>query len=201
MLANATVAFATVIAYKSPPVRAPRLVALLCAAACSKGGTDASRQRPPPLVAVAKVTVRDVEETVRAPVDLRPILQAEVGAKTIGYLDAVLVDRGDRVRKGQLVALVRPSDLPDQLSAARSAAAQAQAAAALARANRDRAVALAPSGRISRQELQQAETALASAEAAAASARSQVAGVAVKLGEARIASPLDGVVSSRRLDP
>src|SRR5437868_706620 len=101
MLANATVAFATVIAYNSPPVRAPRLAALLCAAACSKGGTDASRQRPPPLVAVAKVTVRDVEETVRAPVDLRPILQAEVGAKTIGYLDAVLVDRGDRVRRAR----------------------------------------------------------------------------------------------------
>src|SRR5207253_1594036 len=151
----------------SPPV-APRLLLLVClAAACSKGGADAARTRPPPLVAVAKVTVRDVEETVRAPVDLRPLLQAEVGAKTIGYLDAVLVDRGDRVRKGQVLALVRPSDLPDQLAAARGAAAQAQAAVALAGANRDRAQALAPSGRISKQELQQAETALASAEAAA----------------------------------
>ena len=159
------------------------------------------RTRPAPLVAVAKVTVRDVEESVRAPVDLRPLLQAEVGVKSVGYLDAVLVDRGDRVRKGQLVALVRPSDLPDQLAAARSAAAQAQAAVALARANRDRAVALAPSGRISRQELQQAETALAAAEAAAAAAGSQVGGLAVKLGETRITSPLDGVVSARRLDP
>src|SRR5437588_37298 len=81
-------------------------------------------------------------------------------------------------------------------AAARSAAAQAQAAVALARANRDRAVALAPSGRISRQELQQAETALAAAEAAAAAAGSQVGGLAVKLGETRITSPLDGVVSA-----
>jgi RND family efflux transporter MFP subunit len=128
-------------------------------------------------------------------------LQAEVGAKTLGYLDAVLVERGDLVRKGQLVALVRPSDLPDQLAAARSAATQAEAGRALARANRDRAVALEPSGRISKQELQQAETALASALAAAAAARSQVAALAVKLGESRITSPLDGVVSQRRLDP
>ncbi|TMA28389.1 MAG: efflux RND transporter periplasmic adaptor subunit [Deltaproteobacteria bacterium] len=185
----------------TPPVR-HALLALLClAAACSKGGGEAVRTRPAPLVAVAKVTVRDVEESVRAPVDLRPLLQAEVGVKSVGYLDAVLVDRGDRVRKGQLLALVRPSDLPDQLAAARSAAAQAQAAVALARANRDRAVALAPSGRISRQELQQAETALAAAEAAAAAAGSQVGGLAVKLGETRITSPLDGVVSARRLDP
>ncbi len=168
---------------------APLLVAF-CLAACSKGAGDAARTRPPPLVAVAKVTIRDVEETVRAPVDLRPLLQAEVGAKTLGYLDAVLVDRGDRVRKGQLVALVLPSDLPDQLAAARSAATQAEAGAALARANHERAVALAPSGRISKQELQQAQTALASAVA-----------LAVKLGESRITSPLDGVVSQRRLDP
>ena len=186
----------------SPPVPAPRLFALLLlAAACSKGSGEAAKTRPPPLVAVARVAVRDVEETVRAPVDLRPLLQAEIGAKTLGYLDAVLVDRGDRVKNGQLVALVRPSDLPDQLAAARSAAAQADAAAALARANLDRAQALAPSGRISKQELQQAETALAGAEATRAGARAQVGALAVRLGETRITSPLDGVISLRRLDP
>ena len=56
------------ISSRSPPAAA-RLIALLClAAACSKGPGDAARTRPPPLVAVARVTVRDVEETVRAPV-------------------------------------------------------------------------------------------------------------------------------------
>ncbi|HZX94462.1 MAG TPA: efflux RND transporter periplasmic adaptor subunit [Myxococcales bacterium] len=177
------------------------ILAILICAACSKGAGDAKKTRPPPLVAVARVAARDVEETVRAPVDLRPLLQAEVGAKTLGYLDAVLVDRGDKVHKGQLLALVRPSDLPDQLSAARSVAAQTDAAAALARANLERARALAPAGRVSKQELQQAETALAAAEATRAGARSQVGGLAVKLGETRITSPLDGVVSARRLDP
>jgi RND family efflux transporter MFP subunit len=177
------------------------ILAILICAACGKGAGDAKKTRPPPLVAVARVAARDVEETVRAPVDLRPLLQAEVGAKTLGYLDAVLVDRGDKVHKGQLLALVRPSDLPDQLSAARSVAAQTDAAAALARANLERARALAPAGRVSKQELQQAETALAAAEATRAGARSQVGGLAVKLGETRITSPLDGVVSARRLDP
>lgn len=178
------------------------LVAVLMSAlACGKGGGEARKERPPPLVAVARVAIRDVEETVRAPVDLRPLLQADVGAKTLGYLDAVLVDRGDPVKKGQLLALVRPSDLPDQLAAARSSAAQADAAAALARANLDRARALAPAGRVSKQELQQAETALASADAMRAATRSQVGALATRLGEMRITSPLDGVVSARRLDP
>jgi RND family efflux transporter MFP subunit len=181
-------------------VRRVPLPILLCALACARSGGESRRERPPPLVAVGRVVVRDVEESIRAPVDLRPLLQADVGAKTYGYLDAVLVDRGDTVKKGQLLALVRPSDLPDQLSAARSAAAQADAAVALARANLERARALEPAGRVSRQELQQAETALASAEAIRSGARSQVAGLATRLGETRITSPLDGVVSARRLD-
>src|SRR5437588_727694 len=90
-----------------------------------------------------------------------------------------------------------PGRSPRMRAAARSAAAQSDAAVALARANLDRARALAPSGRISKQELQQAEAALAAAEATQAGARSQVGGLAVRLGETRITSPLDGVVSQR----
>jgi len=179
-----------------------QLVALAAAAAaCATKDDPAARQRPAPLVAVAHPRVRDVEVAVRAPVDLRPFLTADIGSRTLGYLDAVLVDRGDRVKRGQVVALVRPSDLPDQLAAARAAAAQSRASARLARANQERAALLAPSGRISRQELQQSEAALAAAEAQQASARAQVAALATRLGETRITAPLDGVISGRRLDP
>jgi RND family efflux transporter MFP subunit len=138
---------------------------------------------------------------VRAPVDLRPLVQSDVGSKTLGYLDAVLVDRGDRVTRGQLLALVRPSDLPDQLAAARGNLAQAQSAAALARTNYDRAKQLAPEAVVSQQELQQAQSQFASAEAAQQAAQSQISALAVRLGETRISSPLTGVVVQRRLDP
>jgi RND family efflux transporter MFP subunit len=157
----------------------------LCLAACSR--KEAPRARPAPLVTTAFPRVRDVPVEIRAPVDLRPLSQADVGSKTLGYLDAVLVDRGDKVKKGQLLALVRPSDLPDQLEAAR-------VSYELAKSNRDRAEKLAPTGVVSQQELQ-------SAEAAFASASAQMAVMGVRLGETRITSPLDGVVSSRRLDP
>ena len=174
---------------------------LVAGLACS-GRTDKGPQlRPPPQVSVARVEVRDVAVEVHAPIDLRPLTQAEVGSKTLGYLDAVFVDRGDPVKRGQIVALVRPSDLPDQLAAARSALAQAEAAAALAEANRVRAERLAPDGIVSQQELQQATTAAASAQAFLASSKSSASGMAVRLGETRIDSPLDGVVTQRRLDP
>jgi len=163
------------------------VAALLLLVGACKGGAPAARQRPPPAVTVATVEVRDVPVEIRAPVDLRPLFQADVGAKTLGYLDAVLVDRGDRVRKGQLVAVVRPSDLPSQLEAAR-------VAFDLAKVNRARAESLAPAGVVSQQELQGAQSAYAKAEA-------DLQAVATRYGETRIESPVDGVVSQRRLDP
>jgi RND family efflux transporter MFP subunit len=174
----------------------------ILAASCSKGDAGpAGKTRPAPMVVVQKVELQDVPVEVSAPVDLRPLEQADVGSKVLGYIDAVLVDRGDRVRKGQPVALVRPSDLPDQLAAARSGLAQVTASAALAKTNFERAEKLAPSGVVSQQELQQSSAALASAEAAQATAKAQIAALAVRIGETRIESPIDGVVSQRRLDP
>lgn len=159
------------------------------------------KTRPPPLVVAAPVTVMDVPVLARAPVDLKPIAQADVGSKTTGYLDAVLVDRGDVVKKGQLLALVRPAELADQLTAAKSAVAQAQASAGLAKSNLERAQALAPKGLVSQQELQNAMTAAAASEAQLASSQAQLGAVATRIGETRLEAPFDGVVMSRRLDP
>ena len=167
---------------------------------CPRPPEVGSRVRPPPLVVVAPVQHRDVAVEVRAPVDLRPLVQADVGSKALGYLDAVLVERGDAVHKGQLLALVRPSDLPDQLTAARGTVAQAESAATLARADLDRAQALAPKAVVSQQELQQTTSRLAQAKALEDAARAQLGALAVRLGETRILSPLSGVVVQRRLD-
>jgi membrane fusion protein (multidrug efflux system) len=171
---------------RHPAARHVAAALLLFVSAC-KGGPAEPPKRPPPAVTVAPVEIRDVPVEIRSPVDLRPLFQADVGAKTLGYLDAVLVDRGDVVKKGQLLAVVRPSDLPDQMESAR-------VAFELAKANKDRAEALAPSGVVSQQELQNAQSAYASAQA-------NLQAVSVRFHETKIDSPIDGVVSQRRLDP
>jgi RND family efflux transporter MFP subunit len=195
----------------SPPLRrefasllilSAALGALALLAGCKRTQSDSGpKARPAPSVVVAKVVARDVPVEVQAPVDLRPLEQVDVGSKVLGYIDAVLVERGDRVKKGQVIALVRPSDLPDQLAAARSSIGQIKAQAALARTNYERASKLAPSGVVSQQELQATTAALASAEAAEASMQAQISGLAIRLGETRITSPIAGYVSTRRLDP
>jgi RND family efflux transporter MFP subunit len=178
------------------------LAVSLAALACSKGEAGpTTRARVAPQVVVAKVVARDVPVEVHAPVDLRALEQVDVGSKVLGYIDAVLVDRGDRVRRGQVIALVRPSDLPDQLAAARSVFGQTKASAVLARTNYDRANKLAPTGVVSQQELQSATAAMASAESAQAAAQAQISGLAIRLGETRITSPIEGAIAARRLDP
>ena len=177
------------------------LVSLCLGLGCgTKGGAPASKTRPAPHVIASKVTARDVPIEVKAPIDLRPLEQVDVGSKILGYVDGIFVERGDAVKKGQLVALVRPSDLPDQLAAARGSIGQIKAQAALARTNFERAKKLAPAGVVSQQELQAVTSALTSAEAAETAAQSQIAGLATRLGETRILSPIAGFVSARRVD-
>lgn len=168
-------------------------------AACTSSGER--KERPPPLVMTARVSVEDVSVRVRAPVDVRALAQVEVGAKTVGVLESVLVDRGDVVKRGQLLALVRPSELKDQLAAGKSAVSQALAARELAQANLERAQALAPKGLVSQQELQTATAALTAAEAQRGAAEAQLGGLGTRLGETRLEAPFDGVVVARRLDP
>lgn len=179
----------------------PLVAAALMIACGNKGNDKGARTRPPPLVSVEKVRARDVPVEIHAPVELRPILQADVSSKSLGYLDAVFVDRGDKVKKGQLLAVVRPSDLPDQLNAARGTLAQTEAAVALAKANYDRAKTLAPQGLLSQADLQASNAALASAEANQQAVRAQIGGLAVKLGETKLYAPMDGLVWQRKLDP
>lgn len=177
------------------------MLVTLLALSCAKRPESARRQRPLPHVVTTVLRARPLRLTVRAPVDLRAVRQVDVGAKVLGYVSRLSVDRGDRVRAGQLLATVRPSDLPEQLAAARGATAQQRAALDLARENLTRAETLAPSGVISQQELASARAAVASLEAQGSSLRAAAAGVSARLAETRLLSPLDGVVLQRRVDP
>jgi RND family efflux transporter MFP subunit len=183
-------------------MRTALLVLLLTLSlACARRAAPPPRPRPPPHVVTAVLRARPLRVTVRAPVDVRPVRQVDVGAKVLGYLSVLTVDRGDRVRAGQLLGVVRPSDLPAQVAAARGGVAQNAAAVELARTNLERAERLAPQGVVSQQELASARAALASTEAQGLALRAQAAGAGARLSDTRLVSPMDGVVLSRRVDP
>jgi RND family efflux transporter MFP subunit len=74
--------------------------------------------------------------------DLRPDAAADLAFKVSGQLLTVRVDRGKRVKKGQLLAALGETEARAQLAQAEAAVAQTQAQLALARDNEARAAAL-----------------------------------------------------------
>src|SRR5205807_5031908 len=74
----------------------------------------------PPRVSV--VTVRRAPATVQhvLPGNSQAFREAALYARTTGYLKRWLVDIGDRVRQGQLIAEISAPDVDDQLAQARA---------------------------------------------------------------------------------
>lgn len=141
----------------------------------------------------------------------------------------VLVDQGDSVKAGQLLAELDPVDLDQRLASARAAGERAAsgalaAAAQLAEAQSRSALALASAARYAelrqknfvsgeaadakQHEANAAKAALAAAQAALDAARrdqsrfaADLAGVAKQRAQSRLTSPVDAVVSTREAEP
>lgn len=152
-----------------------------------------------------------------------------IGPIQAGRVLRVLVDQGDRVKAGQLLAEIDPVDLQQRAEAAASSvarahqnaqAAQAQAAEAdsraqLAQANSARYQALYRQNFVAREmadsrrhEAAAAEAALAAARAGAAAAQRDIGRAEAELqaidrlrSSLKLASPIDGVVVAREAEP
>lgn len=119
--------------------------------------------------------------------EARPFFEVTLYAKVAGFLHDLKVDKGDRVRKNQLIATVTAPELDQQYNAA-------LADARNKRINAKRLTALAPSGVVSAQEL---ELGQASADVADANQGA----LETQRGYRVIRAPFDGVVTARFADP
>jgi RND family efflux transporter MFP subunit len=95
-------------------------------AACGQGGQK--NQGPPPLVVdVAKATVKDVATYVLLDGQIAPLQDSTLSSTQSGTVAAVLVNEGDIVSRGQLLARLDDSTFRAQLAANVAAASQAEA--------------------------------------------------------------------------
>jgi RND family efflux transporter MFP subunit len=119
--------------------------------------------------------------------DARPYTQATVFAKVSGYLRTVLVDKGDSVKAGQILAVVDSAETESQYQ---SALADRDNKRRLA----DRARVLGRSGSTVLQSVEQAETNLRIAEEV-------VHNLATMTSYQTIRAPFDGTITGRFADP
>src|SRR5258708_5381253 len=97
--------------------------------------TQAADQPPRVTVAVAKRVAPAADRVL--PGNALPLNDTALFARTTGYLKRRLVDIGDRVKEGQLLAEISAPDIDDQLAQAKSNVDQAKANLTLAQANAD----------------------------------------------------------------
>jgi RND family efflux transporter MFP subunit len=85
---------------------------------------------------LVEVISRPLAGTTVLPGELRAYRSIEIHAKVSGFLDSVRVDRGSRVRKGDLLATVAAPEMDAQIAEARARAVAAEAQRAEAEAGR-----------------------------------------------------------------
>ncbi|MBL8381609.1 MAG: efflux RND transporter periplasmic adaptor subunit [Burkholderiales bacterium] len=124
--------------------------------------------------------------------------EAVLGAEVNGLrLAEVRAEVGDRVRRGQVLAVFNADTVAADLAQAKAALAEAEATLAEARANAARAQSIAGSGALSAQQVAQYATAEATAQARLEQARAQERAQTLRLAHTRVTASDDGVISAR----
>ena len=99
-------------------VRAFALVALVAVGASGCGGGAKKQQGPPPLaVDVSKARQQDIATSITLDGQVVPLFQSTLSTPESGTISQVLVNEGDRVHRGQLLAQLDASQLVAQLEA------------------------------------------------------------------------------------
>src|ERR1700685_4800020 len=92
-----------------------------------------------PVVPAAKVVRVDLRNSITLTAEFEPFYEVDVMAKEAGYIRHMLVDIGDRVQQGQLLATLEIPELQADLVKARSDVETASAERAVTRGDLPRA--------------------------------------------------------------
>ena len=170
-------------------------------------------QRIPQVDATRVEQSRSVSE-LKVPGTTQPLNEAYIYARSSGYLTKRLVDIGDYVREGQLLAIISAPDLDQQVEQGRSTLRQSQhtlqqlqAQLGLATVTWERYRVLVAKGVFSRQDGDTQEANYHALQANVEAARNTVQASQANLdrlivlqGYERVTAPFNGVVTQRNVD-
>lgn len=134
------------------------------------------------------------------PGDVRAREEAALSFRVAGKIAKRLVDAGDTVKQGDVLAELDPEDLRLQLQASSAQAASADANLALARAERDRYKALLDRKLVSQSAFDAQNNAYEAAAAQARQAYAQRDVTRNQAGYAKLVAPSDGVIATRQAE-
>jgi len=218
---------------KRPPSGIPILcAAVLAASSCKRSENAEARAATPelPTVAVAKVVTEDLSHALVLTAEFKPFQEVDVMAKVAGYIKHINVDVGDRVKQGQLLAVLEIPEMADDQARAKAAVDRSEAEVARERDELRRAqsaheishlgyqrlsaVIEKKPGLVAQQEIDDArgrdlvaEAQISAAQSALAAAKEQVAVNGAELKKVqtlfdytKVTAPFTGVVTKRYAD-
>ena len=181
----------------------------LLGTACGRDET-AKHERSPVPVRV-KVVEKGVDtQSTRYSGSIMPATQVDLAFRVGGYIQQILqvkdgattrvVEEGDPVKKGQVLATVRQADYLQRAAGADAAVAEAIASEKQNKIELERTRSLFEKAAVSKAELDTATVRWETSQARLAAARAQAGEAGLAVGDTRLVSPIDGVLLKRSVE-
>jgi RND family efflux transporter MFP subunit len=158
------------------------------------------RQLSVPTVTVVSPKPGQSSSGLPLPAEIKPWIETPIYARSNGYLKLRLVDIGDSVEPGQLLAEIDTPELDQELERARALRAQAEAALELSRITSSRWAGLSKTRVVSDQENEEKQADFKLKDAAAESARAEVRRLENLKSFSRVNAPFAGTITIRNID-
>jgi membrane fusion protein, multidrug efflux system len=145
-----------------------------------------------------------LKKTVELPAELLPYEQTDLYAKVSGFIRTMKVDIGDRVRKGQTLAILDAPEINSQFAAAESSLQAAKSKWTASKDNYDRLFRASQSrspGIVAPVDLEHGRDQMTADSASYEAVRQQAKVYKEVSGYLYITAPFDGVVTARKADP
>jgi RND family efflux transporter MFP subunit len=177
----------------------PRILVLIVVASTAggyywlKAGTTEPEIEPE----TARVRRENLDRTVAATGVIRPMDGAEinVGSRVSGIVRSIPVKVGETVERGDLLAIIDPTELLSEIDQTRADLALARAELKTAESSHARSSKLAGEGIVAETEFEAAVGDLEVARARVALAQARVSSATIRLGYTEIRAPIRGVIA------
>ncbi len=153
-----------------------------------------------PALKTAPVQYREVDQTYAAEGVVEAVKQSTVAAQISGRVVAVNFDVGDRVKKGQVIVRIDPTEVNQVYAAAQAQVAQADATLRNAKAQFERTQRLVEQKFVSAAAVDEAQADYLAARAQRAAAEAGGGQAEATRGYATVTAPYSGVVSARHVE-
>ena len=164
-------------------------------------GSDASIEQSVLSVETVSPSQDDIGSTLSADGTINAKDTANVSAKVNGVaIERILVEEGDRVRAGQVLAVFDTDAMEQQVLQAQADVAEAEATLANASADAARVLPLIDIDAISKQEADRYRTSEVRARAALQASKARLSNQRLTLENAKVVAPVSGIISEKMVE-